>query len=128
MDSSLENADNDVRSNNKYKIKKKIIDLIHQDKLNQAKWIEIISTNFESYADFVSEVTEHFTCIVCYNVVVDPITLPECLHNICHECILSGLRSEYSKCPVCRLDFNSEGEAFVINKNLNLALNTIFNR
>ncbi|KAG8186397.1 hypothetical protein JTE90_004190 [Oedothorax gibbosus] len=48
----------------------------------------------------VSEINQHFVCVICDGYIVDATTIVECLHSFCRTCIVRFLEtSEF--CPVC---------------------------
>ncbi|KZV84501.1 hypothetical protein EXIGLDRAFT_741898 [Exidia glandulosa HHB12029] len=53
------------------------------------------------------ESTTKGECPVCFDIIQNPVLLPNCKHCCCKDCILSWLRTreekgEESECPVCR--------------------------
>ncbi|GFQ78026.1 polycomb complex protein BMI-1-B, partial [Trichonephila clavata] len=48
----------------------------------------------------VTDLNQHFTCVLCDGYFIDATTIVECLHSFCRTCIVRYL--ENSKfCPVC---------------------------
>ena len=49
---------------------------------------------------FVTKVNRNFLCLICFNVLKDPVLCPRNQHCFCHSCITKHL--EYSRrCPTC---------------------------
>ena len=48
---------------------------------------------------------EHLMCSVCMDLVENGVTLRECAHNFCQECIDGVKRTRNLLCPDCRTPF-----------------------
>jgi hypothetical protein len=61
--------------------------------------------------------TEHLTCLLCYELFLDPISL-ECGHVFCRSCCLRLFTNSNKRCPICRafiqLDIHSMNTNYVI--------------
>ena len=50
---------------------------------------------------FESIVDQHFHCLICYNVLKDPVTCKRNQHYFCRGCITEHLRGNSHTCPTC---------------------------
>ena len=50
---------------------------------------------------FESIVDQHFHCLICYNVLKDPVTCRRNQHYFCRGCITEHLRRNSHTCPTC---------------------------
>ena len=50
---------------------------------------------------FVSIVDQNFHCLICYNVLKDPVMCRRNQHHFCHGCITEHLRRNSHTCPTC---------------------------
>ena len=50
---------------------------------------------------FESIVDENFHCLICYNVLKDPVMCKRNQHYFCHGCITEHLRRNSHTCPTC---------------------------
>ena len=50
---------------------------------------------------FESIVDQHFHCLICYNVLKDPVTCQRNQHYFCRGCITEHLRRNSHTCPTC---------------------------
>ncbi|XP_068626889.1 E3 ubiquitin-protein ligase UHRF1-like [Battus philenor] len=100
---------------------------ITADSVNSKLWNEFFC-NLEK-KDFVEFVTETFLCIICQNIVVNPVTT-ECSHNFCLSCLKLAYQSNEADdfgemaCPCCRRQL-PELSALRVNEQLRFALRTI---
>jgi len=101
----------------KFKISSDISDLISEDSKNSIKWTELMKNEFKNQKAFIDEIVETFTCICCYNVVSSPVTLPDCKHNICRECLDYSIKISLTKCPVCRADIEKHIKEDALHEN-----------
>ena len=63
-----------------------------------------MASNFQvGYDDerFESTVDQHFHCVICYNVLKDPVMCRRNQHYFCRDCITEHLRSNSHTCPTC---------------------------
>ena len=63
-----------------------------------------MASNFQlGYDDerFESIVDQHFHCLICYNVLKDPVTCRRNQHYFCRGCITEHLRRNSRTCPTC---------------------------
>ena len=57
------------------------------------------------------EFDETKDCPVCYNIMVEPVTLPKCGHTFCIGCLniaYAKQQSDDKKCPLCRQEHKYE--------------------
>ena len=52
-------------------------------------------------------VKELLKCAVCLNTMEDPVTVKECMHSFCQECIATCIRKKLKFCPTCKQSINS---------------------
>ena len=50
---------------------------------------------------FESIVDQNFHCLICYNVLKDPVMCTRSQHYFCHGCITEHLRRNSHTCPTC---------------------------
>ena len=50
---------------------------------------------------FESTVDQNFHCLICYNVLKDPVMCRRNQHYFCHDCITEHLRRNSHTCPTC---------------------------
>ena len=50
---------------------------------------------------FESIVDQNFHCLICYNVLKDPVMCRRNQHYFCHGCITEHLRRNSHTCPTC---------------------------
>ena len=63
-----------------------------------------MASNFQlGYDDerFASIVDQHFHCLICYNVLKDPVMCRRNQHYFCRGCITEHLRRNSHTCPTC---------------------------
>ena len=63
-----------------------------------------MASNFQlGYDDerFESTVDQHFHCLICYNVLKDPVMCRRNQHYFCRGCITEHLRRNSHTCPTC---------------------------
>jgi len=94
------------------------------DKLNCKVWEEVKLKKYTNKKEMTEFVESQFGCIICQDVVFQPVTTP-CLHNACKPCLDRSFKAEVFSCPSCRGDLGKEYEK-PINTNLKTILNTIF--
>lgn len=106
------------RSNNEIEpgLKKKI----QEDKGNARMWEELT----KHFANWHERVTEQFSCVICTDLVHEPVTTP-CSHNMCLKCMKRSFKAEVYSCPNCRFDLGKDYERNV-NKTLQEILLEIF--
>ena len=47
-------------------------------------------------------IKEIFTCIICFDVFVDPMNIKNCMHKFCKKCIEDYNRKVKKECPSCK--------------------------
>ena len=57
---------------------------------------------------FESIVDQNFHCLICYNVLKDPVTCRRNQHYFCHGCITEHLRTNSHTCPTCADELSVE--------------------
>ncbi len=50
---------------------------------------------------FETIVNQNFHCLICYNVLKDPVMCRRNEHHFCRGCITEHLRRNFNKCPTC---------------------------
>ena len=55
----------------------------------------------------VKQLSSEFHCPVCLGYFTKPVTVMECLHRFCSECIEKCLRIGKKECPSCRIHIPS---------------------
>ena len=50
---------------------------------------------------------EHFLCSVCLDLVENAVTIRECTHNFCQNCLDDVVRTRNLRCPDCRKNFTN---------------------
>ena len=79
-----------------YDIEGTLLDLIKDDTRNKKLWDEIIAYKVRKDV-WYEKVREDFSCFACYELVLDPITLP-CNHNCCKKCLKKSLKEGHKEC------------------------------
>ena len=57
---------------------------------------------------FESIVNQNFHCLICYNVLKDPVMCRRNEHYFCHGCITEHLRRNSHRCPTCADELSVE--------------------
>ncbi|CAB4040109.1 RING finger 151-like [Paramuricea clavata] len=57
---------------------------------------------------FESIVNQNFHCLICYNVLKDPVTCRRNEHHFCRGCITEHLRTNSHTCPTCADELSVE--------------------
>ena len=57
---------------------------------------------------FESIVDQNFHCLICYNVLKDPVMCRRNQHYFCHGCITEHLRRNSHTCPTCADELSVE--------------------
>jgi len=55
-----------------------------------------------------------FDCALCFRMLYDPITTPNCGHTFCRECMSRALQQK-SNCPVCRAEVSMDVVSYPVN-------------
>ena len=100
-----------------YDIEGILLDLIKDDTRNKKLWDEIIAYKVRKDV-WYEKVREDFSCFACYELVLDPITLP-CNHNCCKKCLKKSLKEGHKECWLCRYKLEEDVD---INQHFNKAL------
>jgi len=108
----------------KFKPSSDILQAMDADQLNKKLWDEVKSTEYNNKKEMNDFVENQFCCIICQDVVFQPVTTP-CLHNVCKPCLERSFKAEVYTCSSCRGDLGKDYEK-PINKELKDALNMIF--
>lgn len=114
----LEESTANKKSNNK--IDAQLKGKINSDTQNTKRWEELM-TDFSNWHD---RVTEQFSCIICTDLVHDPVTTP-CSHSMCLKCLQRSFNAEVYTCPNCRYELGKTYD-MKVNKNLHGILLEIF--
>ncbi|KAF8822655.1 zinc finger, C3HC4 type (RING finger) domain-containing protein [Cardiosporidium cionae] len=75
---------------------------------------------------------ECYTCPICLDLIVDPVTLRGCLHRFCWNCLARATVSaqetgqEMERCPYCRSSCTLDPETFAVDGILNRFLRRFF--
>ena len=132
-----ENKENNPKSNNKKRkrtsavlevsnkkpnndISAELKNLIKSDKENKKHWDELLMDT----SNWHDRVTDKFSCIICTELVNEPVTTP-CSHNMCIKCVNRSFKAEVYSCPNCRYDLG-KSYSIKVNKNLQTVLLDIF--
>lgn len=59
-----------------------------------------------SLVENVNCIKKELICNICLDIFKIPITLPNCLHTFCYECINKLISNNEIKCPICRRNNN----------------------
>ena len=94
--------------------------LIKSDTANKKQWDDLLSDT----SNWHDKVTEQFSCIICTDLVHEPVTTP-CSHNMCLKCLNRSFKAEVFTCPNCRYDLGKT-YSIKVNKNLQNVLLDIF--
>lgn len=108
----------------KYKPGADILEAMKADKLNKKLWEEVTEKEYCNKKEMTEFVESQFCCIICQDVVFQPVTTP-CFHNICKPCLDRSFKAEVFSCPSCRAELGKDYEK-PINKELKEVLNIIF--
>eukprot|EP00922_Rhytidocystis_sp_ex-Travisia-forbesii_P009863 GHVS01014426.1.p1 GENE.GHVS01014426.1~~GHVS01014426.1.p1 ORF type:complete len:656 (+),score=81.95 GHVS01014426.1:138-2105(+) len=87
--------------------------------------------------DFLLAVTsmppnaEHYSCSICLEVIVDPVSITACCHRFCWKCLTQAVSNaqidgDLERCPYCRTAFALSPESFVVDYGLNKFLSRHF--
>lgn len=108
----------------RYELTKQQKTLIKADKLNAKVWEQLVNSISKGTEGLLSRIQEALTCIVCQEVVHQPITTT-CFHNICKSCLTRSFKAEVYTCPSCRHELGKD-YSLTINKPLQKVLLDIF--
>ncbi|XP_064386281.1 E3 ubiquitin-protein ligase UHRF1-like [Halichondria panicea] len=109
----------------RYELSKGQRSLIKADTVNSKVWEELLaSSKDEGSAGLLSRIQETFNCIVCQEVVYQPVTTT-CSHNICKTCLSRSFKVDVYSCPNCRHDLGKD-YAMTVNKSLQAVLLDLF--
>ena len=56
---------------------------------------------------FVTTINRHFLCLICFNVLKDPVLCPKNHHSFCHGCITKQFENS-RRCPTCADELTEE--------------------
>jgi len=98
--------------------------LVNKDKKNKKLWQEVMEGSYKNKKEMTDKVEEVFCCIICQDVVCQPVTTP-CGHNVCQACLGRSFKAGVFSCPSCRAEMDKDYEK-PINQELKAALNTLF--
>ena len=64
--------------------------------------MKFMASNIQGYDEerFASKVNRNFLCLICFNVLKDPVLCPRNQHCFCRACITKHLENS-RKCPTC---------------------------
>ncbi|XP_058800436.1 E3 ubiquitin-protein ligase UHRF1-like [Phymastichus coffea] len=107
-----------------FKLSSEVLKMIMKDSANAKLWKQCKEFISEGKQAYFEKVSTEFGCIVCQDLVFQPITTP-CGHNICLKCLKRSFKASTYACPMCRnpldKDFNMQ-----INDVLSSILLTLF--
>ncbi|XP_030761306.1 E3 ubiquitin-protein ligase UHRF1-like [Sitophilus oryzae] len=126
----LDNLLNKKKKVEVFKIDSAIEKAIKEDTVNEKLWIECKSAVKNGKKAFLDKVEEIFQCIICIELVFNPVTL-KCRHNLCQICLKESFKHSESDsyfCPHCResLDKSEATGKLPRNEKLSVALNLLF--
>jgi len=108
----------------KFKPNAEILQAMQADELNCKVWEEVKAKEYNTKKDLTEFVESQFCCIICQDIVFQPVTTP-CLHNVCKPCLDRSFKAEVYSCSSCRGDLGKDYTK-PINTHLKGALNKIF--
>ena len=44
-------------------------------------------------------------CAICYEIMIEPVTLPQCGHSFCYNCLRKAVESRMD-CPICKKEIS----------------------
>jgi len=100
--------------------------VIKADVRNKKLWQACLEAKKPSKLLWSEEVETTFTCLVCFEILYQPITL-DCSHNACKKCLQKSFEKGHYECWSCRakldkaFDFESH-----LNEECSVALKKIF--
>ncbi|XP_077296529.1 E3 ubiquitin-protein ligase UHRF1-like [Arctopsyche grandis] len=99
-------------------------DLIEKDVRNKKLWTDCLElVEDEGRQGLVNRITTLFLCIICQELVANPVTT-NCNHNFCTGCLKLAFKStETHSCSYCRADLSKD--ELLPNELLKTALQTI---
>ena len=117
---------NKAKIDEQYELENELLELIEKDVKNEQKWNELIE--FKARKDqWFEKVQEEFTCIICCDLMLDPVTFP-CCHSMCKKCLKRGFKSGNGKCQCwsCRAELKAENVEEYANEDLKNCLKFLF--
>jgi len=108
----------------KFKVSADILKAMKADELNKKLWDEVLEKKYTNKKEMTEFVESQFCCIICQDVVFQPVTTP-CFHNICKPCLDRSFKADVFTCPTCRTDLGKDYTK-PINTELKEALKKIF--
>ncbi|KAL1513520.1 hypothetical protein ABEB36_002922 [Hypothenemus hampei] len=117
-------------NDNLFKLDPTVSMAIDRDVANKHLWIECLKIVEQGKIQFLKAVEETFKCIICFSLILKPVTL-ECGHTLCEKCLKDMYKHssmpEY-QCPCCRMSLGNKNDLHVRFKNLHLeeVLNLLF--
>ena len=68
-----------------------------------------MASNIQGFDEerFVTTINRNFLCLICYNVLNDPVLCPRNQHCFCHGCITKHLENS-RRCPTCADELTEE--------------------
>ncbi|KAF7280152.1 hypothetical protein GWI33_006328 [Rhynchophorus ferrugineus] len=124
--STLNDIFNKKKKLDEFKLDEEVEKAIEDDEVNIKLWQDCTTTVKDGKKAFLDKVEEIFKCIICIDLVYEPVTL-KCGHNLCYKCLLHSLKhTEGSFCPHCRETLDKEQATSLKNNRLNKALNLLF--
>ncbi|KAI9164544.1 E3 ubiquitin-protein ligase uhrf1 [Blastocladiella emersonii ATCC 22665] len=85
-----------------------VLALIKKDKRRATQWNALLAQPM-SRADFIRQVSEFLSCLVCHTLLEGPVVLP-CNHTVCTDCYDHMRRVGIDACPGCRTLHHGDAE------------------
>jgi len=98
--------------------------LVKADLLNKKLWQDVMEKKYQNKKELTDKVEETFCCIICQDLVYEPVTTP-CSHNICKGCLTRSFKAGVYSCPSCRTDLDKDYN-MPVNAPLRAALGSLF--
>jgi len=106
-----------------YKISKEWEDMMKEDTVNANLWDQVKSKGAANKKELTDYVEEIFCCIICQDIVYQPVTTP-CSHNVCFPCLERSFSAGVFNCPSCRAEL---GKDYLTTKPKNEPLKKVLN-
>ncbi|XP_066159240.1 E3 ubiquitin-protein ligase UHRF1-like [Euwallacea fornicatus] len=113
---------------NKFELGADTLKAIDEDIINKKLWTDCKAMANEGKKEFLEKVEEVFKCIICIELIFNPLTL-KCGHTFCKNCLEDSIKhcsDEEYECPHCREKIGKKN-SFVANQYKNEKLQTALN-
>ena len=106
-----------------YKISKEWEDMMKEDKVNAKLWDQVKIKGASSKGELLDYIEEIFCCIICQDIVYQPVTIP-CSHNVCLPCLEGSFFAGVFNCSSCGADL---GKNYLTTNPRNVPLKKVLN-